>query len=188
MISWRTIGAAASLALVLWAFWGTYEHGRSTMDAEWQAKSSKQANEFQAEREAAAVAVINWQSAEQAQRRALEDQLQANDKTHHQELTNAQTTQTRLRDRLATSDLRLSVLLAVPAPGSGRGVPATTGAGGLVHGAPRGELDSAAAQRIVAITDAGDQGLIALQACQGFVRTLEGESPQPKAPLGFPTQ
>ena len=38
MISWRTIGAAASLALVLWAFWGTYEHGRSTMDAEWQAR------------------------------------------------------------------------------------------------------------------------------------------------------
>lgn len=38
MISWRTIRAAASLALVLWAFWGTYEHGRSTMDAEWQAR------------------------------------------------------------------------------------------------------------------------------------------------------
>ncbi|CAI8941693.1 DUF2514 family protein [Pseudomonas donghuensis] len=38
MISWRTIGAAASLALVLWAFWGTYEHGRSTMDAEWKAR------------------------------------------------------------------------------------------------------------------------------------------------------
>ena len=38
MISVRTIGAAASLALVLWAFWGTYEHGRSTMDAEWQAR------------------------------------------------------------------------------------------------------------------------------------------------------
>lgn len=38
MISARTIGAAVSLALVAWAFWGTYEHGRSTMDAEWQAR------------------------------------------------------------------------------------------------------------------------------------------------------
>ncbi|UVL27065.1 lysis protein [Pseudomonas donghuensis] len=158
------------------------------MDAEWQAKAAKQANEFQVEREGAAVAVIDWQGAEQARRRALEDQLQANDKTHHQELTNAQAIQARLRDRLATSDLRLSVLLAAPGAGSGCGLPATTGAGGVVHGVPRGELDSAAAQRIVAITDAGDQGLIALQACQGFVRTLEGESPQPKAPLGFPTQ
>ncbi|UVL64341.1 lysis protein [Pseudomonas sp. B21-032] len=142
------------------------------MDAEWQAKSEKQANEFQAEREAAAVAVINWQDAEQARRRALEDRLQANDKTHHQELTNAQATQARLRDRLATSDLRLSVLLAAPAQGSGCGVPAASGTGGMVHGAARGELDPAAAQRIVAITDAGDQGLIALRACQAYVREV----------------
>nr|WP_099050706.1 lysis system i-spanin subunit Rz [Pseudomonas putida] len=142
------------------------------MDVEWQAKSEKQDNAFQREREAAAVAVINWQGAEQVQRRALEDKLQANDKTHHQELTNAQATQARLRDRLATSDLRLSVLLAAPAQGSGCGVSATTGTGGVVHGAPRGELDPAAAQRIVAITDAGDQGLIALQACQAYVREI----------------
>ncbi|WP_038995188.1 lysis system i-spanin subunit Rz [Pseudomonas putida] len=172
MISARTIGAAVSLALAAWAFWGAYEHGRSTMDVEWQAKSEKQDNAFQREREAAAVAVINWQGAEQVQRRALEDKLQANDKTHHQELTNAQATQARLRDRLATSDLRLSVLLAAPAQGSGCGVSATTGTGGVVHGAPRGELDPAAAQRIVAITDAGDQGLIALQACQAYVREI----------------
>ncbi|WP_052676500.1 lysis system i-spanin subunit Rz [Pseudomonas sp. 2(2015)] len=142
------------------------------MDAEWQAKSAKQANEFQAEREAAAVAVINWQGAEQARRRALEDRLQANDKIHHQELTNAQATQARLRDRLATSDLRLSVLLATPSQGSGCGVSATTGPGGVVHGATRAELDPAAAQRIVAITDAGDQGLIALRACQAYVLQL----------------
>nr|WP_115087845.1 lysis system i-spanin subunit Rz [Pseudomonas wadenswilerensis] len=142
------------------------------MDAEWQARSAKLANEFQAEREAAAVAVINWQEAEQARRRAIEDQLQTNDKVHHQELTNAQANQVRLRDRLATSDLRLSVLLAAPAQGSGCGVPATTGAGGVVHGAPRGELDPAAAQRIVAITDTGDQGLIALRACQAYVRDI----------------
>ncbi|WP_420220034.1 lysis system i-spanin subunit Rz, partial [Pseudomonas donghuensis] len=166
------MGAALLLALLVWAFWGTYEHGRSTMDAEWQAKSAKQAKDYQREREAAAVAVINWQGAEQARRRALEDQLQANDKTHHQELTNAQATQARLRDRLATSDLRLSVLLAAPAQGSGCGVPATTGAGGVVHGAARGELDPAAAQRIVAVTDAGDQGLIALRACQAYVRDI----------------
>ncbi|MGH8383877.1 DUF2514 family protein, partial [Pseudomonas sp.] len=38
MISARTIGGAVSLALVAWAFWGAYEHGRSTMDAEWQAR------------------------------------------------------------------------------------------------------------------------------------------------------
>lgn len=78
--------------------------------------------------------------------------------------------ETRLRDRLATSELRLSVLLAAPS-GSG-GVPASASAGGLVHGAARGERDPAAAQTIVAITDEGDQGLIALNACQSYVKEV----------------
>lgn len=131
-----------------------------------------QAVAYQQEREASAVAVIEWQETERTRRRALEDQLQVNDKIHHQELTNAQAIQARLRDRLATSDLRLSVLLATPAQGSGGGVPATTGAVGLVHGASRAELDPAHAQRIVDITSAGDQGLMALKACQAYVRSI----------------
>ncbi|MNJ19108.1 Bacteriophage lysis protein [compost metagenome] len=170
MISARTIGAAVTLALVLAAFLGAYQHGRSTMDAEWQVKSAQQADAYQREREAAAVAVIDWQSTEQARRRALEDQLQANEKTHYQELINAQATQARLRDRLATSDLRLSVLLA--APGGNSGLSAATGAGGVVHGAARGELDPAAAQRIVTITGDGDEGLKALRACQAYVHEV----------------
>jgi hypothetical protein len=36
--------------------------------------------------------------------------------------------------------------------------------------APR--LDLAHAQRIIAITNEGDRGLIALQACQAYVRAL----------------
>jgi hypothetical protein len=83
MISARTIGAAVSLALVISAFWGAYQHGRSTMDAEWQAKSARQTSALQREREASAVAVLDWQEAEQARRRALEERLNANDKTHH---------------------------------------------------------------------------------------------------------
>lgn len=170
MISARTAGAAVSLVLVLAAFWGTYQHGRSTMDAEWQVKSAEQVNAYQREREAAAVAVIDWQEAEQTRRRALEEQLRANDKTYHQELTNAQAIQARLRDRLATSDLRLSVLLATS--GGGSGVSATTSTGGVVHGGARGELDPAAAQRIIAITGDGDEGLMALRACQAYVRDI----------------
>ncbi|MNJ37891.1 Bacteriophage lysis protein [compost metagenome] len=167
MISARTIGAAVLLALVIAAFGGGYQHGRSTMDSEWQAKSARQANTFQREREAAAVAVIDWQETEQARRQALESQLQANDKAHFQELINVQTTQARLRDRLATSDLRLSVLLATPSGGSG--VQAATSSGGVDHDTARGELDPAAAQRIVAITGDGDEGLKALHACQVYI-------------------
>jgi hypothetical protein len=40
----------------------------------------------------------------------------------------------------------------------------------VVHAARRAQLDPAHAQRIIAITDAGDQGLIALRACQAYIR------------------
>jgi hypothetical protein len=47
---------------------------------------------------------------QQDARRALEDSLQVQE-PHHKELTNAQKDRDRLRDRLATADLRLSVVL-----------------------------------------------------------------------------
>lgn len=109
--------------------------------------------------------------ADQDKRLALEQRLAASDQSHHETLTNAQKDQARLRDRLATSDLRLSVVLAQGSAG-GCSVPATTSAGGVVHGAVRAELDPAHAQRIVAITDEGDRGVIALAACQAYVRAL----------------
>ncbi|CAI8815719.1 lysis protein [Pseudomonas chlororaphis] len=108
---------------------------------------------------------------DQDKRLALEQRLSVSDQTHHKELSDAQTNQARLRDRLATSDLRLSVLLAEDSAG-GRSVPAGTEARGVVHGGTRARLDPAHAQRIVAITDAGDQGLIALAACQAYVKEI----------------
>jgi hypothetical protein len=109
---------------------------------------------------------------DQDKRLALEQRLSASDQSHHKELTDAQTDQARIRDRLATADLRLSVLLDATDSASGCSVPAGTAAGGVVHGGSRARLDPAHAQRIIAITDAGDQGLIALAACQAYVREL----------------
>lgn len=165
----RALGALVLLALVGLAFWSTYQHGRSTMDAEWRATSAEQAEAFQRERNEASVAVLDWQEDEQTKRRALEDRLQANDKTHHKELLDAQQLQARLRDRLATADLRLSVLLAAPATSGSCGMREASGSSSVVHGGTRAELDPAHAQRIVAITGEGDEGLIALQACQAYV-------------------
>ncbi|RMO78737.1 MULTISPECIES: lysis system i-spanin subunit Rz [Pseudomonas syringae group] len=146
--------------------WGAWKWQAACYDLQ----LSAQALGYQHEREQAALAVIDWQTAEQAQRRALEVRLQNNDTHIHKELSDAQTSQARLRDRLATADLRLSVLLANPAGGDG--VSATADPAGVVHGGTRGELDPAAAGRIVAITDYGDQGLIALKACQAYVREI----------------
>ncbi|MDR6957477.1 hypothetical protein J2W43_001453 [Pseudomonas brassicacearum] len=112
------------------------------------------------------------QKAEQDKRLALEQQLSASEHTHYRALSDALRDQDRLRDRLATADVRLSVLLDADDVAAGCAVPATAGAGGLDHGAPRARLDPAHAQRIIAITDEGDRGLIALQACQAYVKAL----------------
>jgi len=110
--------------------------------------------------------------ADQDKRLALEQRLAASEQTHYKELSDAQTNQTRLRDRLATSDLRLSVLLDATDTADGCSVPANTGAGGVVHGEARARLDPAHAQRIIGITGEGDQGLIALAACQAYVKEV----------------
>ncbi|WP_409303486.1 lysis protein [Pseudomonas sp. KCJK8993] len=144
----------------------------------WQANAYGKAlaEAYSTDREQAAAAVINWQGEQQDARRALEDRLQANDETHYKELRDAQTNQARLRDRLATAAVPLSVLLNTAASGGGGGLPATASTCGVVHGTARAELDPAAAQRIVAITGDGDQGLIALAACQAYVKEILASS------------
>ena len=110
--------------------------------------------------------------AEQGKRFALEQWLAASDQAHYRVLTDEKTKQARLRDRLATADLRLSVQLDATAATGCDGVQATTSTGGVVHGAHRAQLDPAHAQRIIGITGAGDQGLIALQACQAYAKEV----------------
>lgn len=110
--------------------------------------------------------------ADRDKRLALEQRLSASEQSHYKELSDAQTNQARLRDRLATSDLRLSVLLDATDSASGCAVPACAATVSVVHEGTRVRLDPAHAQRIVAITDAGDQGLIALKACQAYVREV----------------
>ena len=110
--------------------------------------------------------------AEQTKRFALEQWLAASDQAHYRVLTDAKTNQARLRDRLATADLRLSVLLDTTATNGSDGMQTATATGCVVHGATRARLDPAHAQRIIGITGDGDQGLIALRACQAYVREI----------------
>ena len=81
----------------------------------------------------------------------------------------------RSASKLPTADVRLLVLLDATDSASGCDVPAAPGAVGVVHAARRAQLDPAHAQRIIGITDAGDQGLIALRACQACVRAVAGQ-------------
>ncbi|WP_207864865.1 lysis system i-spanin subunit Rz [Pseudomonas sp. 58(2021)] len=170
-VPWRLVGAV-TLALIAWAgAWQVQDWRYGKQLAEQDRLHTDTLNQL-------TMAAATAQQAEQDKRLALEQRLAASDKTHSEKMTNAQKAQALLRDRLATSDLRLSVLIDAGSTG-GCSVPATAGAGGVVHGPVRAELDPAHAQRIVAITDEGDRGLIALQACQAYAKAVSTRAPAP---------
>jgi len=163
-LAWKVVGALALVMLGVVSSWTVQGWRYGAQLAEQSRLHTDTLNQL-------AMVGAAAQKAEQDKRLVLEQRLAASDQSHHETLTNAQKDQARLRDRLATTDLRLSVVLAQGSTG-GCSVPATASAGGVVHGAVRAELDPAHAQRIVAITDEGDRGLIALAACQAYVKEL----------------
>jgi hypothetical protein len=178
-LSWRIALLAAGVGLYVGGrgagVWQASEYGRQLADqaAGYIRQLADKDRAYGREREEAAAAALEQLAEQQTQRQALEVRLQEQGKTHWQEMNDAQKTQARLRDRLATADLRLSVLVdagAFTTPRCDGGVREAAGTGGVVHGAVRARLDPAHAQRIVGITDKGDRGLIALRACQSHIR------------------
>ena len=165
MILWRWVGLAVLVGCSVFATW--------KVDA-W--RYGKQLAELSAAHQIERTNLANANSeqilAEQGKRLALEQWLAASDQFHYRVLTDEKTKQARLRDRLATADLRLSVQLGAAAATGCDGVQATTSTGGVVYGAHRAQLDPAHAQRIIGITGDGDQGLIALQACQAYAKEI----------------
>jgi len=135
-------------------------------------KLAEQAGLHQEDLTRISIAAAEQSRAELEKRLATEQQLAIQDQQHTKELTDAQRTQAALRDRLATADVRLSVLLDATDSASGCGLPAAPGAVGVVHAARRAQLDPAHAQRILGITGDGDNAIIALRACQAYVREV----------------
>jgi len=163
-VPWRLIGV---LALVLAGFGSAWQF----QDWRYGTQLAEQARLHGETLDRLATAGSDAQKAEQDKRLALEQKLAASEQAHYRKLSDAQRDQDRLRDRLATADLRLSVLIDADSA-SGYDVPKATGSGSVDHAAIRARLDPAHAQRIIAITDAGARGLIALQACQAYVRDI----------------
>ena len=166
--SWRVMGLLLLVAGAFAAAWQFQDWRYGRQLAEQARLNAETLNQLT---QTAATA----QQAEQDRRLALEQRLAASEQTHYRALSDAQRDQDRLRDRLATADVRLSVLLDAGDVAAGCAVPAAAGTGGVDHATVRARLDPAHAQRIIAITDTGDRGLIALQACQAYVRALAPE-------------
>jgi hypothetical protein len=166
VVPWRLIGVLALVLTGAGSAWQFQDWRYGKQLAEQARLHSETLNQLT---QAAAIA----QQAEQDKRLALEQRLTASEKTHFEKMTDAQKNQDRLRDRLATADVRLSVLLDATDVAKGCDVPATPGTGGVDHATVCARLDPAHAQRIIAITDTGDRGLIALQACQAYVKNLQ---------------
>lgn len=164
VIPWKAIGALALMLTSAASAWQFQSWRFGAQLAEQAKLHSETLNQL-------AMIGAAAQKAEQDKRFALEQALSTSEKSHFEALTNEQKNQARLRDRLATADVRLSVLITQGSAG-GCSVSAASGAGGVVHGTVRAELDPAHAQRIVAITEEGDRGLIALAACQAYVKEV----------------
>ena len=137
------IAALLACGVVIYAGWQKIEAQGVALDA------AKQRN---AELEAAA-----------ASRRNTIKLLADLDTQHTQERERANQTNASLRTDVATGKRRLSVL-AANCPAAGSATAASVG-----HAEARAELDPAAAERIVRITNDGDDAIRALSALQEWV-------------------
>ena len=159
------LGLAILLALAI-GFGGAWQVQDWRLGKKMAERIAEQGANHQKELDAIIGEAWRQQAAEQDKRLATEEQLALQDQQHTKELSDAQRNQARLRDQLATADVRLSVLIEDSA--SSCNVPTTPGTAGVVHAARRAQLDPAHAQRIIAITDDGDNALTALRACQAY--------------------
>ncbi|WP_258911750.1 lysis protein [Pseudomonas putida] len=135
-LNWRIALLAVAAGLYVggrgaW-LWQAREYGRQLADqaAGHIRQMADKDRAYGREREEAAATALDKLAEQRAQRQALEVRLQEQGKIHWQEMNHAQTTQARLRDRLATADLRLSVLVdagAFATPGCDGGVRETAG-------------------------------------------------------------
>ena len=175
LIDWVPSGYRALVLVLALALLAGLSAGGAWKVQEWRyGQQVAKKNEALANQHSEALQVVIGELEQQkAERNALQVRLKTNDEAHHKELTDAQDAQKRLRDRIATADVRLSVLLANGYQSSGGGqVPTATATSGVVHGSARAELEPAHALRIISITDDGDAGLIALAACQAYAKEV----------------
>lgn len=115
---------------------------------------------------ASATEQITTLEAATASRRNTQRLLADLDTQHTQELANAQATNNQLRADVAAGARRLSIKATCPA------VRTTAGAARVDDAETRADIDPAAAQRVVAITNDGDDAIRALTGLQDYINRV----------------
>ena len=105
-----------------------------------------------------------------ARQTELSSQIAAIDAAHTEEIERAKIENDKLRGDVLSGARRLSVVAKCPA--GSRGVSAGAASPGVDHAAERAELDPAAAERIVGITNDGDTAIMQLTACQDYIKAV----------------
>lgn len=95
------------------------------------------------------------------------------DYKYTQELANAKAESDKLRDAVLAGERRLYINTKTPACSGG--VPSTTSTTSLDDGANRAELDPATANRIISLTDAGDEAIRKLTSCQLYACNIQSK-------------
>lgn len=135
---------------------------------------SEQAQQFNADINSINLAAGEAQRKADADYEQLSRVLSTTSRQLYEAYTNATQLATQYAADIAAGDERLSVPVTncthTPAK-----VPATPGAGSVVHGSYRADIDPRAATAIVALTNRGDAAIRMLQACQTYAREVSSE-------------
>ncbi|NMZ78414.1 lysis system i-spanin subunit Rz [Pseudomonas mandelii] len=122
--------------------------------------------ERQADQLATAQGQVNTLTKAAESRRNTQKLLATLDTEHTKALNDAQATNNQLRAAVASGAHRLSIKAACPA------VRATAGAARVDDAETRADIDPAAAERVVAITNDGDEAIRALNGLQDYVNRV----------------
>lgn len=159
----------AGLVVAAGAAFGTHEIDANHYGAIISANSEQAALDKKAVSDAADAAAQKNMADLQAQIATLQTDAAA----RYKDLQDAQSQNATLRDSVASGNRSLSIAVK-PGTSGCSAVPKAGTAGPVLHDSNRAVIDPAAANRIVAIVNDGDDAIRKLAACQAYVRTVAG--------------
>ncbi|QMV32767.1 hypothetical protein 2A_00015 [Ralstonia phage Darius] len=170
LINWKgyaiAAGAGALVAAILagWGAWAIQANRYDVQIAELKREHAEQLGEIAKEGAEQARAALDWKDRAEKATAEIDARQQENDRVKAE---NA-----RLADELRTGARRVFVAAKCPAAAGSSKVPGAAPAARVDDEGARAELDPAVAERMVGITDDGDDAIRELTALQSYVSNV----------------